>query len=185
MSVRRVILVEGVSDRAALLALAGRQGRQLDDEGVSIVAMGGAMNLGRFLAEFGAAQSGLSLGGLCDAAEEPVFGRYLTAAGFGTDLTRERLEELGFFVCVADLEEELIRALGAEGVERVIASQGELAVFRTFQNQPHQRGRPIEQQLHRFVGTIGGRKERYARACVEHLDPDAVPRPIRLALATR
>jgi hypothetical protein len=37
---RRAVLVEGESDRAALEVLAGRRGRVLDEEGVSIVPMG-------------------------------------------------------------------------------------------------------------------------------------------------
>ena len=40
--IRTVVLVEGVSDQAALGALAKRLGKNLEAEGVSIVAMGGA-----------------------------------------------------------------------------------------------------------------------------------------------
>ena len=75
--VRRAILVEGVSDRAALLALAERQGRRLAEEWTSIVAMGGATNLGRFLSELGPGGSNLALAGLYDDAEEGVFRRPL------------------------------------------------------------------------------------------------------------
>ena len=39
------------------------------------------------------------------------------------------LERLGFFVCVADLEDELVRAVGPEGVEAVIAGEGELTAL--------------------------------------------------------
>jgi hypothetical protein len=46
-------------------------------------------------------------------------------------------------VCVKDLEDELIRALGSAGVEEVLAAQGELETFRNFQNQPAWRGRPV------------------------------------------
>src|SRR5438874_13383800 len=46
-SVRTVILVEGMSDRLALESLASRRGRDLRAEGVSIIAMGGAKNIGR------------------------------------------------------------------------------------------------------------------------------------------
>ena len=67
------------------------------------------------------------------------------------------MERLGFYVCDADLEDELIRALGAAAVERVLDTQGELAPFRTFQQQPAWRGRPTEQQLRRFLGTFSGR----------------------------
>ena len=42
--VRAVVLVEGVSDQAALEALARRRGRDLAAEGIEIVSMGGATN---------------------------------------------------------------------------------------------------------------------------------------------
>ncbi len=44
-----VVLVEGASDQAALQTLAGRYGRDLTAEGVSIVPMGGATTIGHFL----------------------------------------------------------------------------------------------------------------------------------------
>lgn len=44
-----VVLVEGMSDKAALEALAGRRGQVLGSGGVLVVAMGGAANAGRFL----------------------------------------------------------------------------------------------------------------------------------------
>ena len=75
------------------------------------------------------------LAGLCDAAEEGAFQRGLERAGLGASLTRADLEQLGFYVCVADLEDELIRTLGATAVEDVIAAQGELGSFRTLQKQ--------------------------------------------------
>jgi hypothetical protein len=53
-----------------------------------------------------------SLAGLCDAAEEGYFRRALARAGVGSPLSRADMEALGFYVCGADLEEELIRALG-------------------------------------------------------------------------
>lgn len=74
------------------------------------------------------------------------------------------MASVGFFVCDLDLEDELIRALGVEGTERVIDSEGQLERLRVFQNQPFQRTRTPEQQLRRFFGTTVGRKEQYARA---------------------
>ena len=88
------------------------------------------------------------------------------------------MEELGFFVCEADLEDELIRALGADAVERVVAAEGELSSFRTLQKQPAWRGRPAAEQLRRFMGSGGSRKIRYARLLVEALHPRQVPRPL-------
>jgi hypothetical protein len=70
-------------------------------------------------------------------------------------------------VCSADLEDELIRALGVVSVEQVVEAQGDLGSFRTLQKQPEWRGRTTEQQLRRFMGSGSGRKIRYARLLVE------------------
>jgi hypothetical protein len=180
---RTVVLVEGVSDRLALETLAVRRGRNLDAEGISIVPIGGATNIGSFLDRFGPQGFDLRLAGLCDATEEGDFQRGLERAGLGSDLTRADMERLGFFVCVADLEDELIRALGAETVERVVDAQGELGSFRTLQKQPPWFGRPTEEQLRRFMGSGGGRKIRYASLLVEALDLTQVPRPLDGVLA--
>src|ERR1700674_3879854 len=155
---RTAVLVEGVSDQHALEALAERRGRNLDAERISIVPIGGTKNIGNFLDLFGPKGRDLRLAGLCDAAEEGDFQRGLERAGLGSNLTRAAMERLGFYVCVVDLEDELIRSLGAAAVEQVIDSQGELELFRTFQRQPQWRDRPNEDQLRRFFGTHSGRK---------------------------
>ena len=111
-----VVLVEGMSDQAALRTLAARRGRDLDGEGVFVVPMGGATNIGHFLDLFGPPGFGVRLAGLCDEREEQAFRRSLERAGLGSAASRARTEQLGFFVCVADLEDELIRVLGAAGV---------------------------------------------------------------------
>jgi hypothetical protein len=178
-----VVLAEGVSDVAALEALAARRGRDLDGEGVAIVAMGGATNLGHFLAMFGPEGLGATLAGLCDEGEESGFRRGLERAGLGRGLTRAGAERLGFFVCVADLEDELIRSLGVAAVEQVAESQGELGSFRTFQKQPAHRGQPTAGQLRYFMGTHSGRKAQYARLLVEAMDLSRVPRPLERLLA--
>jgi hypothetical protein len=182
-SARSVVLVEGISDRIALETLAERRGRNLDAEGISIVPIGGAQAIGNFLQLLGPAGSDVRLAGLCDAGEERDFARALARSGFGTDLTRADMERLGFYVCVADLEDELIRSLGAASVEQVIDAQGELGAFRTLQKQPAQRGRADEQLLRRFMGTRGGRKIQYARLLVDALDLNQVPRPLDGVLA--
>jgi hypothetical protein len=116
-------------------------------------------------------------------AEERHFRRALEGLGDGPVLTREAMAEHGFFVCVADLEDELIRALGTPAVEQVVESAGELASFRTFQQQPAQRDRPPEDQLRRFMGTRSGRKIEYARLLIHRLDPGQVPPPLDGVLA--
>jgi hypothetical protein len=84
---------------------------------------------------------------------------------------------------VEDLEDELIRAVGTGRVVEVIAAEGELEAFRTMQKQPSHRGRAVEEQLRRFLGTRSGRKLRYARLLVETMDLASVPRPLERVLA--
>lgn len=179
-TVTTVVLVEGFSDQLALEALAARRGRDLVAEHITIVPMGGATNIRHFLEQRG---GDVEIAGLCDAREEAHFRRCLERAGFGTDLTRDDMERVGFFVCEADLEDELIRSLGAAEVERVIDAEGELASFRIMQQQPAQRNRTIEEQLRRFMGTRSGRKAHFAHVLVDALDLTRVPRPLDRLLA--
>jgi len=182
-ALRAVVLVEGLSDRCALEALAARRGRNLEADGVSVVPIGGAQAIGRYLTRFGPQGLGLRVAGLCDAGEEGDFRRGLERAGLGSELSRADMEALGFHVCVADLEDELIRALGASAVEQVVAEQGDLRAFRTLQKQPAWQGRTTHEQLRRFMGSGGRRKIRYSRLLVEALDLDRVPRPLDGVLA--
>lgn len=175
------MLVEGTSDLVAIEALADKHGRDLDADGVTLVPIGGAQAIGRFLDIF--VPQGLRLAGLCDAAEEGEFARGLEQAGLGSNLTRAGMEQLGFYVCVEDLEDELIRSLGADEVLRVVDAQGDLGSFRTLQKQPAWEGRPVEEQLRRFMGSGGSRKIRYARLLVDELEPAKVPRPLDRVLA--
>jgi hypothetical protein len=177
-----VVLVEGASDKAALRALAQRHGRDLDADGVLVASIGGATNVGRVLASL--AGTGVGLAGLCDVGEEGNFARGLERAGLGTGLDRGGMERLGFFVCVEDLEDELIRSLGVELVEAVIESEGELGSLRTLQQMPHQRGKTGEAHLRRFLGTRSGRKIRYGRLLIEALDLSRVPRPLEGVLGS-
>jgi Overcoming lysogenization defect protein-like, TOPRIM domain len=179
---RAIVLVEGISDQLAVEALAQRRGRDLDRDGVGVVPIGGAQAIGRFLAQFGPRGSDTRLAGLYDRAEEEVFRTSLERAGLGTNLTRPQMERLGFYVCVEDLEDELIRALGADGVKQVLDTQGDLGSFRTFQKQPAWRGRPTEAQLRRFMGSSAG-KARYAPLFVHALDLARMPRPLDGVLA--
>ena len=178
-----VVLVEGRSDQVALEALAQRRGRDLAGEGVAVVAMGGARNIRRFLERFGPRGMDVRLAGLCDAGEEADFRRGLEQAGLGSGLGRADMEALGFYVCDADLEDELIRCVGAAAVEQVVETQGELGSLHTFQRQPAWQGRSRQQQLRRFIGTHSGRKARYARLLVDALDLTSVPRPLDRVLA--
>jgi OLD-like protein len=177
------ILVEGWSDQAAIEALARRRGWDLRTEGILTLPIGGVTNLGAFIQELGASGLGLGLAGLCDAAEEDYARRTLERAGMGEDLHRTRLEAMGFFICEADLEDELIRALGATAVEAVLDAQGELTSFRRFQEQPAQRGRGLNAQLRRFMGTRARRKVRYGSLLMDAIHLAHVPRALELVIA--
>jgi hypothetical protein len=170
MDPRAVILVEGTSDAHAIETLARRSGRDLAAEGVAVVAMGGFGNLPAFLEHHG----DVRLAGLYDAGEERHFLRALGCAD------RATLERAGFYACTQDLEDELTRAVGPEGMERVLAEQGELRAFRTYRKQPAHRARTLEEQLHGFMWN---RKQRYAVLLVEALDLERVPRPLDGVLA--
>jgi hypothetical protein len=175
--------VEGGSDRLPLGFLARRRGRDLAADGVTVIAMHGATNIGHYLQRYGPTGLDVKLAGLCDAAEEDYFRHALRRAGIGAGASRAAMEALGFFVCTLDLEDELIRALGTEAVEQVIAAEGELRSLRTLQRQPAQRGQPAQDQLRRFLSGRSGNKHRYARLLVGAVDLTRVPRPLDGVLA--
>jgi hypothetical protein len=136
--------------------LAHRLGVPLDD--VSIVPIGGAHAIRRFVADLG---SDVHVRGLCDEREAHLFRRVLDDV----------------YVCVPDLEGELIRALGPERVLEPVDGS-----FRTMQLQPFHRGRPLEAQLHRWLRSVSSRSHRYLPIFVEALDLVRVPEPLRAVL---
>lgn len=180
---RAAILVEGVSDQAALRALALRRGRDLPAEGIEVVAMDGATNAARYLHDYGPAGRDVVLAGVFDEAEERFFRLGLERAGFDPGPKTEDLEELGFFVCRADLEDELIRAVGADEVLRLVVAEGEERSFRTLQRQPAMRDKSLVHQLRRMMGGRTGGKERWARLLVETVPLEQVPYPLDAVLA--
>ncbi|MEU6389728.1 TOPRIM nucleotidyl transferase/hydrolase domain-containing protein [Streptomyces sp. NPDC046939] len=169
LGVRTAVLLEGLSDLAAVEALAAARGRDLAAEGVCVVSMGGAMSVGRYAGLLGPTGLGLRLTGLCDERERGFYERGLARA-------RARADAL--HVCAADLEDELIRALGTAKVEEVFRAEGDFRAWQTFRRQPAQLGRSPHQQARRFLGTKKGRKIRYGRLLVEALPPDRTPPPL-------
>ncbi|HZC30826.1 MAG TPA: ATP-dependent endonuclease [Gaiellaceae bacterium] len=159
-----VVLVEGISDRIALEAVAAKLGRDLVREGIAIVPIGGAQAVARAAARY----VGARVAGLCDAPEEGWFRRALGDA---------------VFVCTENLEDELIRALGPGRVEAVIGAEGDLDAFRNFQKQPAWRGRPHDAQLRRWLHAADRRNSRYPPLLVAALDPAEIPLPLAGVLA--
>ncbi|MFJ9446292.1 TOPRIM nucleotidyl transferase/hydrolase domain-containing protein [Kitasatospora sp. NPDC101235] len=170
LRVRTAVLLEGPSDLAAVETLAARHGRDLAAEGVCVVPMGGAMSVGRFAGLLGPPGLGLRLAGLCDEGERGFYERGLERAGAPRD---------GFFVCAADLEDELIRALGVPRVEEILRAEGDLPAWQIFVRQPAQQDRPPHQRMRRFLGTKKGRKIRYGRLLTEALAPEQIPAPLQ------
>lgn len=175
--VHTVVLFEGASDRLAFEAAARRRGNAIDASAASLIDLKGITNLRRYVVDVLARPEPPRILGLYDAAEEAYVIRMLVAAGVLRP-DGEVPSDAGFFGCERDLEDEVIAAAGAELVMETLAARGELTRFRVFQGQPAQRGRPVEDQLHRFAGTAAGRKARFAADIVEVLPVERMPRPL-------
>lgn len=180
---RAVVLVEGISDQVALQTLAARRHRDLTAEGIDIVAMAGITNTRAFASRYGPKGLDVPLAGLYDAADEAKLRHGLAAAGLAAALEPGGPARLGFYGCSADLEDELVRALGVEGVEAVIEAAGETRSLQLLAAMPAQRGWTREAVLRRFIGVRSGRKARYAALLVEALEPGRVPEPLAAVLA--
>ena len=177
-----VVLVEGVSDQIALETAAAGLGLSLDAHRVVVVPMGGAHAVARVLATIRGLNPDVRLAGLCDVREQEVVRRALVDAAVVPSVPVTGLEEHGFFACVEDLEDELVRAVGVERVLSVLDAQGDLGSFRSLQAQPAWRGATPEAQLHRFLASGARRKLRYARVLVEAAG--ALPRPLGALLGS-
>lgn len=180
---RTLILVEGDSDVGAVRALARRLGCDLESNDIAVRSAHGVTNFPQLLADLAVAHPEAQICGLYDVAEERHVRRALRQRAISVD-GDEPLAAHGFFACVDDLEDELIRALGADAVERVLDAQGELVSFRRLQAMPQHRGRPVERQLHRFLGTRATRKVRSGALLVDAIELDRFPQPLA-ALAAR
>ena len=174
-----VIVVEGESDKAALVAAAGVLGHDLS--AIPVLVMNGAGNVVRFVTE--AIARGRRVAGMYDTGEAAHIVRALAAAGLTDGRDPAAVEENGFFACEPDLETELIGALGPEAVVDVVAGQrDDLRRLRSMQQMPEWRGRPVEDQLRRWLGSGGSRKIRYASLLVAAMTPEEIPQPLRRVL---
>jgi FO synthase len=129
-----LLVVEGVSDRAAIEALAGCMGRDLAAEAVSIEVLGGAHAIERVLRDVKAAGVPSVIGGLVDAGEEGHFRRALERTGFGSPADRLELEELGFASTLGYLAHVARRVMEETGLvphaNPGVLSHDELALLR-------------------------------------------------------
>jgi hypothetical protein len=168
-----VILVEGVSDQIAIETLARATGRDLHAHDAAVVPIGGAQAIDHFVARFGPGGAGLRIVALCDAGEEPVVRRAVARAG----------ADVAVFVCDADLEDELIRAVTPARVQDLLAAHGDLGSFRTLQKQPTWRAQPVHAQLRRYFASGATRKLRYAEElAIAAVALGRVPAPLQAVL---
>lgn len=177
--VSTVVLLEGPSDVAAVRAVAAVYGVTARVHRFQLIDMGGVTNVRRHLEALPKASPGVRVIGMCDAGEAQFFVRALQQDGGNRLHDAGALAEHGFQVCDADLEDELIRALGTDRVVSVLRRLGLLRQLATFRNQPAWRGRALHEQLHRFAGVASGRKTLLAGALARDLSVDEVPEPLR------
>lgn len=170
------MLLEGVSDVAAVTSLAGVLGVDLYD--VRLVDLGGVTNVRRELSATLHSDPQAEVLGLCDAAEIRFVEQALREIGRPAE-GEDELSTYGFFVCHADLEDELIRALGVDRAVAVIAELGLDLKLAALRQQPAWQDRPLAEQLHRFCGVASGRKELLAGALAAALPAERVPDPLR------
>jgi hypothetical protein len=165
-----LVLVEGPSDAVAVETLARLRGTDLAATDVHIATMGGITNLGSFLVEPLVRPTLL----MYDAGETTFVERAVERTGA---VVRR-------YVCDADLEDELIRALGVTAALTVVEQAGDREQWEILTRQPFHRGRPDAAVLRRFLGTTSGRKIRYAGLLVEAaVELDCVPPPLAALLS--
>lgn len=117
LTARRVIAVEGVSDRIILQKAAGLTGRDLDRLGVSVMETDGAGDMAAILALFGDAGFRIQLSLLIDADATTE-----TASKMG--IPDSDLNSHSAWVSDPDLEAEYVAAIGASAVWAALQGSG-------------------------------------------------------------
>lgn len=113
LTARRVVAVEGISDRIILERVADVTGRNLDRLGVSVLETGGAGNMGAINKLFGKAGFDVPISMLVDAAANTANALSVAMAD---------LNQHSVWVSVPDLEAEYVAALGGDVVWGALSS---------------------------------------------------------------
>ncbi len=170
-----VILLEGHSDLLAIRVLARALDVDLDARGISLLSLDGAGSVVHYLSLFGPAGLGLTLRGLCDADHEETWRTRLQDAGIEvTD--RAAMNAVGFQVADADLEEELIGALGTQRVSELIEKENADQAFANFTQQGAIARLSLAEQQHDFLHK---QSVRWAPVLAADLSVEDIPQPIR------
>jgi predicted ATPase len=172
---RQVVFVEGITDYQAVRAVAAKLGRNLDAEGVAVVALDGAASLATFLQIMGPYGLDLPVCGICDVDYEADWCSDLTAVGL-TVASRQDLNALGFYVSDRDLEDELLTAIGTTAAQMVFANEGATARFQSYAQQPANQGKTLHDQIRGFVQS---KKVYWTPRLAAAVTPAAVPSSIQ------
>ncbi len=113
----RIVLVEGISDRIIVCAVADLLGHELDRCGVSVVGLNGAGNFVPAIRLFGPTGFGIRLLGLVDKKEEKY-----PASALG--VAEADLATNDVLTCNADLEEEYATSLGVADTVALLTGSG-------------------------------------------------------------
>jgi len=117
LTARRVLIVEGLSDRIVVEAAAAAKGVSLDREGVTVFALDGADKFAHVIKILGVNGFDTNLCGLCDEDREASW-----AGQLKTKTTN--LAAHGFFVARKDLEHEYAAAIGASELIATLIAEG-------------------------------------------------------------
>jgi hypothetical protein len=141
--------------------------------------MDGGGAVGTFLRLFGPSGLKLTVVGLCDEDQESRWLSELQKAGFSA-MDRTSMSSAGFFVCVKDLEQEFVRAIGLTATQSLIANEGQSPAFSAFQKQQAHSGAALDEQLRRFLQKD---KVGWTIPLVDALNLKAIPGPLSDILA--
>lgn len=117
LTCRGLILVEGVSDRTLVEAVARTAGHDLDRLGIVVASVNGAGGFKMALRLFGRNGFDVPLVGLVDDKEADDVAHYL-------GIQRSGLDQCGFVICSPDLEAECISRLGAGDHAALLVASG-------------------------------------------------------------
>lgn len=120
LTAQRVVAVEGISDRVLLEQAAELTNRELDRLGVSVLEVGGAGEMGPVDKLFGTTGFRIPMSLLIDKDAEAD-----TAAKLGVAVAD--LPSHSVWVSDADLEDEYVKALGADNVWNALEVQGQFS----------------------------------------------------------
>lgn len=176
---RVFVLLESANDVAAVQVFARKL--EIDTSAAEFVNLQGTTNIGRIMKDIRQVRSDADVVGLCDAADTRSAEKALNDDGLPVQDATD-LPMYGFFVCERDLEDELIRALGADAARTALLNSGLASKFDALRTQPEWADKSIAEQVDKFCHSASGRKELAAAVLADAVPADAIPEPVSMLL---